>query len=366
MIEVKMKKILVYAIGIILTLTALFLVFQSKNEEDNAFKLVTVKRGSITEKALAIGTIEPDNEIEIKSSIPGIVSDVFFKVGHSVEKGEPLFKLAPNPTPLDFAEARRNMELAEVTMKQLRRERDRSMALFQDQLIARSEMDVVESHYQEVELKYKIAREKFELLADGRIKLSNKHIDSIIKSSIDGIVLSQSAYVGDPVVPLTDFQPGTELCSIADMSKMLFKGTVDEIDVGKLKIGMMVEMNIGALPGTKVEGKLQWISPRASKDGNATVFDIEAAIMEETSKKMLRAGYSANAYVKIREKHDVLVIPERLLIFQQGKCFVEIKEGDAIRQVEIETGLSDSIDIEVVNGLKEGQQVVERPPREII
>jgi HlyD family secretion protein len=360
-----MKKMLFYGIGILLVLTALFLVFKSKNEEGNAFKLVAVKRGTVTEKALAVGTIEPDNEIEVKSSISGIVSDVFFKVGDTVEKGEPLFKVSPNPTPFDYAEARRNMELAEVTMKQLTRERDRNISLFQDRFISRSEMDIIDSRCLEAQLKYKIALEKFKLLAEGVIKLSDKRIDSIIKSRITGVILSQSANVGDPVVPLTDFQPGTELCSMADMSKMLFKGTVDEIDVGKLGIGMMVEINIGALPGTKMEGKLEWISPKARNDGNATVFDIEAVIVE-TSEKMLRAGYSANAYVKIREKQDVLIIPERLLIFQQGECFVEIKEGDTFRQVKIETGLSDSLNIEVVKGLKEGQQVVAKPPREII
>jgi len=360
-----MKKVLFYGIGILLVVAALFLFFKSKNEESQAFKLVTVQRGLITEKALAVGTIEPDNEIEVKSSIPGIVSDVFFKVGDPVEKGEPLFKIAPNPTPLDYAGARRSMELAEVTMNQLSRERDRSMALFRDRLISRAEMDVVDSRYQEARLKYKIALEKFSLLEKGRIELSDKHIDSIINSPITGVILSQGAYVGDPVVPLTDFQPGTELCSMADMSKMLFKGAVDEIDVGKLAIGMMVAINIGALPDAKVEGRLEWISPKARKDGNATVFDIEAVIVE-ASDKMLRAGYSANAYVKIREKQDVLTIPQRLLIFQQGKCFVEIKEGDTFRQVEIETGLSDSLNIEVVKGLREGQQVVERPPREIL
>jgi HlyD family secretion protein len=360
-----MKKILIYGIGIVLVVVALFLVFKSKKEEANAFKLVPVKRGIITEKALAVGTIEPDNEIKVKSSISGIVSDVLFKVGHTVEKGGPLFKISPNPTPFDYAESRRNMELTEVTMKQLGVERDRTVSLFRDGLIPRSEMDTIDSRYKEASLKYKIAQEKFQLLEYGRIKFSDRTIDSIIKSPITGVVLSQSAYMGDPVVPLTDFQPGTELCSMADMGRILFKGTVDEIDVGKLDVGMMVEINIGALPGAKVEGKLEWISPKAKKDGNATVFEIDAIILK-TSGESLRAGYSANAYVKIQEKKDVIVIPERLITFEEGKSFVEIREGDTFRKVEIQIGLSDSLNIEVVKGLIEGQQVVERPPREII
>ena len=166
------------------------------------------------------------------------------------------------------------------------------------------------------------------------------------------------------MVPLTNFQPGTELCAMADMGKMLFKGTVDEIDVGKLIPGMIAEIHIGALPDTQIEGKLVRISPKARKDGNATLFDIEVEVAKTTG-QMLRAGYSATCYVKIREKKDVLIIPERLVTFDEDKRYVEIKEGESIRKVEIKTGLSDSLNIEVTEGLSEGQQVVERPPREI-
>lgn len=359
-----MKKILIYGFGIILVVIAAVFIFKGKNGNEQAFKLVTVERGTIAEKALAVGTIEPEKEIKVKSIIPGIISEVYFKVGDFIEKDQPLLKVSPNPTPVEYVESRRNMEIAEVTRLQLLKEKERKGSLYRDRLISRSEMDGIEARYSETDLRYKIAREKYQLLEKGRIKVSNRNINSMIKSPISGVVLSQNAYEGDPVVPLTNFQPGTELCAMADLGNILFKGTVDEIDVGKLEPDMAADIQVGALPDTKVEGRLIRISPKARKDGNATLFDIEIEIMNRSG-KTLRAGYSAAAYVKIRERTDVLIIPERLVIFEKGKRYVEVKEGEVISKVEIKTGLSDSLNIEVTEGLKEGRKVVERPPREI-
>lgn len=359
-----MKKIIFYGFAIVLVTMAAMFLLSSKNTEGKELKLVEVTRGTIAEKALAVGTIEPEKEIKVKSAISGIVSEVYFKIGDSVERGDPLFKISPNPTPRDYAETRRNMEIAEVALKQVKLEKERMLELFEEKMVSSSEMDAMTSRHSEVNLRYKIAKEKFYLLEKGRIRLAGKSINSIIKSPISGVVLSQNVFVGDPVVPLTNFQPGTELCAMADMGKMLFKGTVDEIDVGKLAAGMPSDINVGALPKTSVEGKLLRISPKAKKQGNSTLFDIEVMIVQVSGKPM-RAGYSATAYVKIREKKDVLIIPERLIKFEKDKRFVEVPDGEKTKKVEVKTGLSDSLNIEVIEGLKQGEKVVERPPREI-
>jgi len=360
-----MKKILVYALLAVLVVVAAWALFSGSNGKEGEVKLVAVKRGTIAEKALAVGTIEPENEIKVKSTISGIVSEIYFKIGDFVEKGKPLFKISPNPTPLEYTEARRNMEMAQVTVNQASRERGRQMKLFEANLISRSDMEQSESAYQEVRIRAQIARERFELLEKGRVRIAGrKDIDSIIKSPITGVILSQNVYVGDPVVPLTNFQPGTEMCAMADMGLMLFKGTVDEIDVGKLNVGMAAEIQIGALPDTGVQGRLERISPKAHKDGNSTLFNIEISIVE-TGKTVLRAGYSATANIKVQERKDVLLLPERLVTFSNGDRSVEVKQGEEIVKREVKTGLSDSLNVEITNGLEEGEKVVERPPREI-
>jgi HlyD family secretion protein len=360
----KIKKVLLGGFLVLLAVSALFFLLSGKNDKNGGLKFVGVKKGDISEKALAVGTIEPEKEIKVKSTIPGIVEEVYFKVGDRIEKDKPLYKISPNPTPLEYVEARRNMEVAQILMEKIRNERDRTAKMYKAQLIAESEMEETESRFNETNLRYKIAQERFELLEKGRIQMVNRSVDSIVKSPMSGIVLQQSAFEGDAVVPLTNFQPGTEMCSMADMSYLRFKGKVDEIDVGKLLPGMTADIQVGALLDAKVTGRLERIYPKAEKEGNATMFGLEIAIID-AGKITLRAGYSATAYVKIKDKKGILIIPERLLTFENDKRFVETMQDGKIERKEVQVGLSDGLNIEIVSGLKAGEQVVERPPREI-
>src|SRR3979411_1272066 len=162
-----------------------------------------------------------------------------------------------------------------------------------------------------------------ELTNRGRLSASGR--ESIITAPAAGTVLTRSVNPGDPIVPLTSYQPGTEMATIADMGDLIFKGTVDEIDVGKLSVGMTARIKVGALPTDVVTGHVSRIAPQAQQKEGATLFDVEIEL--DPSKKItLRAGYSANADVIIREKKDVLTIPERLVTFEDGgkKATVEV------------------------------------------
>jgi HlyD family secretion protein len=358
-----MKKWIFRAMSLVLLLTFFYFLFACGQKKVET-KLVAASRGDIQEKALAVGTIEPEKEIKVKSTIPGIVAEVLFKVGDKIKEGAPLFKISPNPTPLEYVESRRAMELSEVTMLKIKSDWTRQLELYKENLISKSEMDATEGGYREAELRYRTSAERFELLEKGRIRMSNRDINSLINSPISGIVLSQSVFQGDPVVPLTNFQPGTEMCSLADMASLLFKGTVDEIDVGKIADGMAAEIQIGALPDAKIPGHVDRIFPKAKKEGNATLFDIWILIKEAPG-VTLRAGFSATASIKIRERKQVVLLPERLVLFEDGKKLVEVPDGEKTKKVEVHTGLSDGLNIEILDGLKEGDKVVERPPREI-
>ncbi len=358
-----MKKWIFRVFALALLLTFVYFLFACGKPKAET-KLVAVSRGDIREKALAVGTIEPEKEIKVKSTIPGIVAEVLFKVGDAVKAGAPLFKISPNPTPIEYVEARRAMELAEVTMQKLKSDWTRQLELFKGNLISRSEMDATEGLYKEAELRFRTSSERLELLEKGRIRMANRDIDSLIKSPISGIILAQSVFQGDPVVPLTNFQPGTELCSLADMGSLLFKGTVDEIDVGKIADGLAAEIQIGALPEARIPGRVDRIFPKAKKEGNATLFDIWILI-DDLAGASLRAGFSATASIQIRERRQVPLLPERLVLFEDGKKFVEVPDGEKTKKVEVRTGLSDGLNIEILEGVKEGDPVVERPPREI-
>jgi HlyD family secretion protein len=194
-------------------------------------------------------------------------------------------------------------------------------------------------------------------------------METIIRAPAEGILLQRLVNPGDSVVPLTSYQEGTELATLADMSDLIFKGTVDEIDVGKLSLGMPVRIKIGALPDQSITGKLSRIAPQAVERDNAKLFEVEI-VMDPFEGVLLRAGYSANADIVIREKKDILIIPERLVLFEDegAKTFVElpgdIPEAEP-KKVAVKVGLSDGLNIEVISGLREGEKVVQRPPREI-
>ncbi len=360
------KKIIFSTIGVLVLVAAAFLIFGgSKKSEDNALPKVKVVKGDIVDKALAVGTIEPENEISVKSKVSGVVGRIFADAGSWVKAGQPLLEVKPDPTPLELADAKRQVQLSEVEVDNLTKDRVRQESLVKKKLIADKDYESFQRSYQEAELRLKIAREKLALMESGKVRIENTEIESIVKAPISGFVLSKAVEVGDPVTPLTSYQEGTVLMKMANMERLLFKGTVDEIDVGKLKEGMETEIKVGALPTDKIKGNLSKISLKAEKKENATVFPIEI-IIPAANNTTLRAGYSANANVIIQKKDSVLTIPERVVTFRNDSAFVKVALGpDKEEERLIKTGLSDAINIEVLSGLKEGDEVLEKPVKKI-
>lgn len=362
-----MRTKILFGLGALVLLAAGgFLIFgRSDSSPDGALPRVRVTRTSIVDKALAVGTIEPENEISVKSKVSGAVRRIFSDAGTYVRAGQPLLEVKPDPTPLELAEAKRNVQLAEVELDNMKKDRVRQQSLADKQLISTREFEDFQRRYDESELRVKLARERLELLERGAVDIGGTMIESVVKAPIDGFVLSKAVEVGDPVTPLTTYQEGTVLMKMANMDRLLFKGTVDEIDVGRLREGMPAEIKVGARPSDRVAGTLTKISLKAEKKENATVFPIEISI-PRSSNTVLRAGYSANAHIIIQKKDSVLSIPERLVTFRNDSAFVRVALGpDRDEERLIRTGLSDAITIEVLSGLQEGEEVVEKPVKKI-
>jgi len=364
--KVMRKKVIIpTAVVVVLVLVGLFLFGGSNDSAENVLPRVKAAKGTIVDKALAIGTIEPENEISVKSKVTGVVRKIYADVGTFVKAGEPLLEVKPDPTPLELADAKRQLELKEVDIANLDKEKVRQESLFKSKLISDKEYEDFQKRYDESVLQVQIAKEKLALMESGSVTIGNTQIESIIKAPIDGYVLSRTVEVGDPVTPLTSFQEGTVLMKMANMERLIFKGTVDEIDVGRLKEGMETELKVGALPNDTVKGFLRRIWLKAEKKENATVFPIEILI-PSAKNSVLRAGYSANASIIINKKTDVLMIPERTVTFRNDSSFVRFALGPQSDEERlIKTGLSDAINIEVKDGLKEGDEVVEKPVKKI-
>lgn len=358
----KRKKIVFGIAGVIVVaIVVVFFLSGSSNSDQSTERTVTVEKGTIVEKALAVGTIQPQNEIQVKSKISGVVSKIYAEPGTFVRHGDPIIEIQPDPTPLELAEAKRNVELAEVELENVARNLNRNRQLRDRGLISEREFEELEKRHSDATIRLQMRREHLELLESGHVTIGNTKIESLIKAPITGFILEKMVDIGDPVVPLTSFQAGTALMTMASMENLIFKGNVDEIDVGKLSEGMPVEIKVGALPDAEVTGTLSLISLKAHRQDNATVFPVEIAI-DDNPTVTLRAGYSANADIIITRKSDILLLPERVVTFKNGETFVEISDGAGGRkQVDIKTGLSDAINIEVKEGLSEGDIVLEKP-----
>jgi HlyD family secretion protein len=246
-------------LGIVVVAAGLSAALYSRSisSKDNGFKTVPVARGPVVEKALAVGAIRPKREIAVKSKskISGIVRRSYREVGDQVRAGDPLFEILPDPTPLELTEARREVEIAKNIFDQGKKKYDRFETLRKQGILASQEWEQADKEIQDAEIRLKLAQEKLALVEKGRVRSEQLNVESVIRAPIEGTVLELLVNEGDPVVPLTSYQAGTPLTTLADMSTLVFKGTVDEIDVGKLAEGMPARIKIGALPEAEVGGK---------------------------------------------------------------------------------------------------------------
>ncbi len=367
-----MSRIIKLLVGVVILAAIAFGGYswlQGREPAGNGLETVAVESGAITEKAVAVGQIEPRLKFHVKSKMSGIVRKCSVEVGDRVEAGDPLFEIVPDPTPGELVDAESQLDTARSAFSRAEANWNRSSALAAQGIIASDQLDANREAYELAKIELAHAEDNLELTREGRVSGRGKAMESIIRAPAGGIVLQRNVDPGDPVVPLTSFQEGTELATVADMRDLIFKGTVDEIDVGKLLLGVEARLKIGALPGQDVVGTLTRIAPQAKEEDGARLFEVEIELVPGQD-VILRAGYSANADLIIREKNEILLIPERLVLFEEdgAKVFVEIPsstpEGEP-EKVEIVAGLSDGLNLEVVEGLSAGDQVVQRPPRDI-
>jgi HlyD family secretion protein len=362
--KLKKGRIIWIVIAVLIIVAIIVVLTKSGVDKDDTVATVKVEKRNIVEKALAIGTIDPETEIQVKSKISGVVKKLFIDAGSPVRESESLLEIRPDPTPLELAEAKRNVEMEMIALENAQHGFERSTQLKEKNLSSEQEYESSYKQHEQAKLRLEMAKEKLALFEEGKITIAGTDIETIIKAPASGFILERMIDVGDPIVPLTSYQAGTVLFTLADMGKLLFKGTVDEIDVGKLNEGMEADIQVGALPGKPVKGVLEKISLKARKDDNTTVFPVEIEIQLEEG-RVLRAGYSANANIIIQKKDSVLAIPERVVTFRNDSAFVHIPEGEGKKEIYIETGLSDAIYIEIKSGLDNGQEVLEKEIKEI-
>jgi HlyD family secretion protein len=319
-----------------------------------------VKRGSVVEKAMASGTIEPSTEVEVKSKVSGVVRQLYTDAGQFVEAGTPLLEIRPDPTPLELVDARRQLELRQLELATATRERDRQRTLEKTGAVTGLEVERAERSVEELTLQVTISKEKLALLEGGRVTVGDRPLESVITAPISGFILERIVQIGEMVSPLSSFQSGTVLFKMANMNDLVFRGTVDEIDVGRLQLGAEVAILIGALPDVRMRGRVKRISLRSKREEQSVGFPVEIAITDLDG-AVLRAGYSASAEITVQRADSALLIPERLITWAGDTATVTVQKAGGITERRvIRTGVSDAVNVQVISGLTERERLVER------
>jgi len=349
-----MKKVFRIFLVILIVGTFGFLgyyVFSKSDQPDTVFEMDSAFVTNIERKTVATGAINPRKEVAIKSQVSGVVETLYVEPGDKVQAGQLIAKIRiiPNVVALNNAEAQLNE--AVINYKNAEQEMNRQKKLFFEKVI--SEVD-----YNRILLSYNITKQQVEaaennlaLIKEGASKKSGA-VSNLVKSTVAGMVLDVPVKEGNFVIESNTFNDGTTIASIADMKELVFEGKVDEAEVGKLKTGMPLTLQVGALDTVKFKAILEYISPKGVEEEGAIQFQVRAAVQLRAD-QFLRAGYSANADIVLEVKKDVLAVRESNLIFEEDKIYVEVLKGEQeFEKLEIETGISDGINIEVLKGLE--------------
>ncbi|MBT6438105.1 MAG: efflux RND transporter periplasmic adaptor subunit [Flavobacteriales bacterium] len=334
--------------GLAYTLSYLY----KKNEQkpvvystEQAFKT------TIINKTVATGSIVPRKEIEIKPQVSGIIEKLYVEAGDVIEKGQLIAKIKIIPNMVNLRNAESRVDRAKIALEDTKLDYDRQKKLFDDGVIAEADFQKFTVAKNRSEEELKSANDNLELIKEGVIKSAGTASNTLIKSTVNGMVLDVPVKEGNSVIESNTFNAGTTISVVADMSSMVFEGKIDESEVGKLKIGMALVLSVGAIENQKFDAKLEYISPKGIEEAGAIQFEIKADVKLKDS-TFIRAGYSANGDIVLGKREDVLAIREGLLQFASDSVYVEVETGEQeFDKVIVETGLSDGINIEILSGI---------------
>ena len=354
-----MKTLIISSVVILVALAGVLYLASARSSEPELQPPVAVRRGTVQKSAVATGRIEPQYEVTVRSQFAGLVGQRFVKLGDRVDAGQPLIEIRQETTDLNLIRARRDIESAE-------RAEEAASEFVAGEHLASYLMrfmygeDYLKRMDIEAELGRRQAEESLEFLKSGRLRIGDYEIDMIVRAPAAGRVIDLISSPGQRVISVGSYQPATEIATIADMDHLEFRGTVDEIDVGKLRPGMSADISIGALPDVTLTGSVQEVGLKAKEVNNAIVFDVNIAI-HGSQGHTIRAGYSATSEIFIDRRENVLVLPERVIEFHDGQAFVRARRPDGTSaEKKITVGLSDGLTIEIVDGLQEGDLVLEK------
>jgi HlyD family secretion protein len=370
--KMKSKRILpvVIALGILVVFAGtLWFLWAKSRPRPVAVETERPAVRDVVRKVVASGTIEPRKEIEIKPRIPGILRHLGVTPGMAIKRGDLIGEVQLIPDVVGVNDAELRLRSAGLVVERSKRDLERAVALDVSGAVSKMEIDNLRSAYSIAQEELRAAESRVLLLRKGAAgKTPEASASTRVESTIDGTVLAVPVKEGSSVINANSFNPGTTIALVADMSDMIFKGRVDESEVAKLRVGMPVEIVIGAMEDQKLSGKLEQIAPKSQVKDGTTEFEIEAAVRVPAG-VVVRAGYSANANIVLDRRDKVLTIDEGLLSFEkdggQGHRFVEVQTAPQhFERRTVKLGLSDGLHVEVLSGVGPND-VLRKPVRAV-
>jgi HlyD family secretion protein len=333
------------------------------------YEIVVVKTGNIDKRTVATGKVDPRNEILIKPQMSGIISEIYKQAGDKVSAGEVIAKIKVIPDMVSLNGAQSRVERAQIAINQSKKDLDRDTKLYNDKVISREEFDKTQLIYNNDKEELKSATDNLSLIRDGITSNSAAYSNTLVRSTINGTILDVPVKVGNSVIQSNNFNDGTTIASIANMNDMLFVGKLDETEVGKIHVGMPMDITIGALQDQKLTATLEYVSPKGKEENGAIMFEMKAAV-KIPKDVFVRAGYSANAEIILSKSENSLTIPESCIEFGGDTAYVYVltkKDPQTFAKKQVKVGISDGIKIEVKSGLKlnqkiRGAEIVEKKP----
>ena len=352
------------AVVFIGTFVFLYIKSQPKPVEYNEFE---PKQMDIRKTTVVTGKIEPRNEVNVKPQISGIITEILKEAGQKVEAGEVIAKVKVIPDMSSLSAAQARVRLAGINERQARTDFEREKTLFDKGLVSADEYDKIAQALRQAREESAAAQDYLEVVRDGVSKTNASASSTLIRSTVTGLILDIPVKVGNSVILANTFNDGTTIATVANMNDLIFRGNIDETEVGRLTTGMTMKITIGALQDLKFDARLEYISPKATDQNGANQFEIKAAVNLPTSSEQIRSGYSANAEIVLAEARGVLSVPESAIEFSGNDTFVYVVKGSGKEKTyerrKVTTGLSDGINIEIRSGLKKGETV--RGPKKV-
>ena len=350
----KYSKLIIAAIIALIFIGTFVFLWQKSQPKEVVYNEFTPKLDSIQKTTIITGKIEPRNEVNVKPQISGIIAELLKEPGQFVQKGEVIAKVKVIPDMSQLSSAEMRVRLADINLKQAQVDYQREENLYNQKLVSADEYDKSKQALNQAKHEKLAAEDALEVVRDGVSKSNASASSTLIRSTISGVILDIPVKVGNSVILSNTFNDGTTIATVANMNDLIFRGNIDETEVGQLVNGMNMKITIGALQDLKFDASLEYISPKAVESNGANQFEIKAAVkLSEGSK--IRSGYSANAEIVLARADKVLSIPESAIEFSGDSTFVYVIKGEGKNKTYdrtyVETGLSDGVSIEIKKGI---------------